>query len=83
MSGKYFITIGLDGKVIFMDKNTLEETKRMEFEYPLLSGVEFDNKIYLSSIKSFAINLDTLEWTEGKRFDKFFVLQNNLYGCSD
>ena len=68
MSSKYVITVGMDGKVIFLDKDTLEETKSLEFEYPLFSGVEFDNKIYLSSIKSFAINIDTFEWTEGKRF---------------
>lgn len=39
--------------------------------------------MYLSSIKSYIVNLETYEFTENKRFNKFFIANNRVYGSSD
>lgn len=73
----------MDGRVLFLEKNTLEERKRLELECPLFSAVEFDNQLFVSSMKSYIINMETYEWTENKRFNRFFIAQNQIYGTSD
>jgi len=57
--------------------------RQIDLEYPLFSAVEYEDKIYIASIKSFVLSKDTLKYKEMKRFDKFFVLNNRIYGASD
>jgi len=80
---QYIVTTSFDGKVFFLNKETLEVEKNLFFDIEIYQCLYHQEYLYLAGNPSYKIDIKTFEITEIGTYNQFIIHQDNIFGNSE